>query len=129
MKRIIVCGSRSWSHRSFVEKRLDEVVNGLQGFELITGGCPSGADQMAWDWFVNSEAGKRCGSFTEFRADWDTHGKSAGPRRNREMADYAGKDAICVAFRTKGRSPGTDNMISEARKVGMKVIVYTQEDM
>lgn len=42
-------------------------------------------------------------------ADWNKHGKAAGPIRNREMAKYA--DAAIIVW--DGESNGTRNMINE----------------
>lgn len=42
----------------------------------------------------------------EFPADWETHGKAAGPIRNREMAEYA--DALLLIW--DGKSRGSYNM-------------------
>lgn len=55
----------------------------------------------------------------EFHADWKTHGRSAGPRRNREMANYA--DALIAIW--DGESRGTKNMIEEATKRNLQVYV------
>lgn len=55
---------------------------------------------------------------TVFRANWDEQGKSAGPLRNRQMADYS--DAlICVRY-DKG-SPGSAHMVKTARACGLRV--------
>ena len=54
-----------------------------------------------------------------FPADWNTHGKSAGAIRNRQMAEYA--DALIAIW--DGETPGTRNMIETATKKGLKVFV------
>lgn len=54
----------------------------------------------------------------EFPADWKTHGKAAGFIRNQQMLDE-GKPDLVVAF-PGGR--GTADMISRAKKAGVKVI-------
>lgn len=82
--------------------------------EVVSGGAP-GVDTM----------GERFAAafgipVKRFRADWDRHGKAAGPIRNREMAEYA--DAL-LAIR-KGDSPGTRDMIAQATKRGLKVHIY-----
>lgn len=60
-----------------------------------------------------------------FRADWDKHGKAAGPIRNQEMLDNGKADAL-VAF-WDGKSPGTKDMIRRAKRKGIKVkVVYFQ---
>ena len=56
----------------------------------------------------------------QFPADWNAHGKAAGPIRNRQMAEYA--DALIAVW--DGKSRGTANMIEEAKKRGLKVFVY-----
>lgn len=53
-------------------------------------------------------------------ADWKQFGKSAGPRRNAEMANVA--DALLVVW--DGASPGTRNMIGLAQKKGLKIYVH-----
>ena len=52
------------------------------------------------------------------KANWDLHGKAAGPIRNRTMLN-AHPNAIVVAF-PGGR--GTDNCISEAQARNMTIL-------
>lgn len=47
----------------------------------------------------------------EFPADWEKHGKAAGPIRNEEMASFA---SHCIAV-WDGESTGTEDMIKRAR--------------
>jgi hypothetical protein len=72
----------------------------LNPTEIVSGGA-KGVDASA-EWFA--EVGKR--PFKLFPADWDKHGKSAGPLRNREMAQYG--DALLLIW--DGKSPGSANM-------------------
>lgn len=57
-----------------------------------------------------------------FPADWTTYGKSAGPRRNEEMAKIA---THCIVFWDQ-QSRGSKNMIENARKYNLilKVVNY-----
>jgi hypothetical protein len=48
------------------------------------------------------------------------YGKSAGPIRNRAMAEYAG--ALIAIW--DGSSRGTLNMIETAKKLELKVFIY-----
>lgn len=52
-----------------------------------------------------------------FPADWTTHGKAAGPIRNRQMLDYA--DALIAVW--DGKSRGTANMVGIARAKGIPI--------
>lgn len=55
-----------------------------------------------------------------FPADWDRYGRSAGIRRNEEMAKNA--DALVAIW--DGRSKGTSHMIAEARR--RQLLVYVR---
>jgi hypothetical protein len=55
-----------------------------------------------------------------FKADWDKHGRAAGPIRNREMAQYA--DAVVLFPGGKG----TASMMKEATRAG--IIIYERRD-
>lgn len=55
-----------------------------------------------------------------FPADWNKHGRAAGPIRNEEMAQYA--DAL-IAF-WDGKSRGTKSMISLATEYSLKIKIH-----
>lgn len=78
--------------------------------EIVSGGA-KGIDSCAKEFAMEHGLG-----YKEFPADWDKHGKAAGPIRNREMADYA--DALLLIW--TGMSKGSMNMLkvmTEADKV------------
>lgn len=81
--------------------------------EVVSGGC-RGVDQAGEEW-----ARLRGIPIKVFPADWKQFGKSAGFRRNAEMASYA--EALVAVW--DGKSPGTRNMIEVAKKAGLKVYV------
>jgi len=110
--RVLVCGGRDYADAAHVE--------GVLRFHLLEGapnviieGCARGADSLAEDfgtrWLIPVE---------HFPADWDRHGKAAGPIRNRQMLDE-GKPDLVIAF-PGGR--GTANMIEQAERAGVPVI-------
>lgn len=116
----IIAGTRSYKIRFFIYRKLD-LYSQILGApdEVITGGA-EGIDELGNSW------AKENGIATSvFPADWDRYGKSAGPRRNAQMAKHAGKDGLLLAF-WDGHSRGTKSMIDIAGKKGLKVIV---EDM
>lgn len=65
-------------------------------------------------------AAERNHPIKQFPADWRRYGKSAGLKRNIEMAAYA--DAL-IAF-WDGQSKGTKNMIELATQAGLKVEIF-----
>lgn len=90
--------------------------------KLHLGGA-KGADKLAeqWcdKWFIR---------YALYKADWNQHGKGAGPIRNREMLDGAGPAARVVAF-WDGRKEGcgTWDMIQESRRRKLKLKIIKVE--
>lgn len=87
-------------------------------YPIIIHGAARGADRIAGE-----EALKHGLLVEEHPANWERHGKRAGPIRNEEMA-RAGGD-LCIAF-WDGRSTGTADMIHRARSHAIAVEVVEQ---
>jgi hypothetical protein len=125
--RVLVTGSRGWSHRDIIAYELGRVAPG-DNITLISGGCPTGADRIAE---MYAEA---LGWEVEIHpADWRTHGKAAGPIRNAEMV--ASAPDVCLAFigecaspRCKQEGPhgshGATGCADMARAAGVPVMTW-----
>jgi len=121
MKRVIIAGSRTIPYRlayrdvlAILKKYKPEEL------ELISGGCPTGPDAIV------PRLARELGTASKtFMADWAKFGRSAGPRRNRQMAEYA-TELILI---WDGKSRGSANMKEEAlkRKLAVREIIYTKE--
>ena len=107
MKKVIVTGGRYFNDREAVFIILDILDPDI----VIEGGAP-GADKLAHDWACLR--GKKSHTYV---ADWDTHGKAAGPIRNNLMLSE-NRDARVIAFQG---GAGTQNCIAQAIKLGMEV--------
>lgn len=114
--KTIIAGSRDISDVSRVKATIKHAVkfNGLEVTEVVCG-CAAGVDEIGKQWAEGNGIPVK-----QFPADWQKHGKAAGPIRNREMAEYA--DALIAIW--DGKSRGTANMIEEAEKHGLKVFAY-----
>ena len=111
--RIIVCGGRNYSDRTTVAR----VLGALDGQTTIIHGDAPGADRLAAT--IAADYGYRVESYP---ADWDGHGKAAGPIRNQQMLD-AGADLV-IAF-PGGR--GTADMSNRAQRAGVPVLKVMQD--
>lgn len=113
--KVIIAGGRDFDSVNTMSLFCDKILGRLQfdAVEIVSGGAP-GADTLAKNY-----SKIRGYPFKEFSADWNQYGKSAGPIRNKQMAEYA--DGL-IAF-WDGKSPGTKNMIDTARELGLKVRV------
>lgn len=116
--RILITGSRDWTDKQLLANKLFEITGCYTKDEIVVvhGGCPTGADAMA------EQLCQNYGIATEvYPADWNKHGKAAGPIRNQQMVDL-GAD-ICLAF-PKGESRGTRHCMRAAEKAGIEVVNY-----
>ena len=118
MIKIIVAGGRNYNDYEFLKLKLNEVLANLpEDDEIeITSGGATGADQMG-ERFADEYGLK----LKVFPADWNKHGRAAGPIRNRNMAEYAD----CLVAFEGGR--GTQNMIKTAKELGLKVYDFGGE--
>lgn len=111
--KIIIAGGRDFNDYETLKRFCNHVLVNTPEFEIVSG-TASGADTLGEKYA--SEVNK---PIKRFPADWDKHGKSAGYKRNLEMADYA--DAL-IAF-WDGQSKGTKHMIDIAKKKGLRIKV------
>lgn len=121
--RVLVCGSRTFTDESIVTR----VLHGFWDSTLtvIEGGA-KGADALAAFWAQTRPDGV---GHEQYPADWATHGKAAGPRRNQLMLDE-GKPDIVLAFVDKPlvESKGTADMVRRARMAGVTTYVMEAHD-
>jgi hypothetical protein len=111
MKRVIVCGSRTWRDADAIHRELFSLPRDTT---IVHGDAP-GADRLAKKIAVG------LGLILEpHRAEWGAYGKAAGAIRNREMASL-GAD-LCIAF-WDGASTGTRNMMEHAERYEIPVKV------
>lgn len=121
--RVLVTGSRDWPYRTVVAAELDKVLKAHPGIHLggqliVVHGGARGADQAAEQWANEmSKLGFRVRG-EKHPAEWDKHGKAAGPLRNQQMVD-AGAD-LCLAFRYMG-SKGTNDCVNRAGVAGIPI--------
>lgn len=108
--RTIICGGRDYAFTNADYEFLNR-LHEEHRFTQVISGSVRGADMHGEIW-----ARLNAVPLHIERADWNAHGKSAGPIRNSQMANMA--DA-CVAF-PGGR--GTADMIAKAEAKGLRVI-------
>lgn len=132
--RIIIAGSREYDgYYRLRTTCMDIITHDLNGvlylkhnkLQIVSGHCPQGADKY----------GEMFSTFLHlnpklFPAQWNRYGKRAGMVRNEEMAIYASSDynvGVLIAF-WDGKSTGTENMINNAYKYGLKVFVINYKE-
>lgn len=108
--RVLVCGGRDYSDQRTLFRALDKLMTKRQVVTLIHGAAP-GADSLAGQW-----AEARGIEQIACPAEWEKHGKRAGPLRNAHMLTL--KPDGLVAF-PGGR--GTADMVMQAINAGLNV--------
>ena len=109
--KVIIAGGREIDD---YEVLLRALVNASFDITAVISGGAKGADALG-ERFA-TEAGL---PLFKFPADWEKHGRAAGPIRNKVMGDFG--DALIALW--DGQSSGTKNMIDYATKKGLKVYV------
>ena len=118
MIRVVIAGCRDYENYEEAKKYIDICLSDIRKENeiVIVSGCARGADALG------EKYAKENGFKVEkYPADWITYGRSAGPKRNEEMAkisDYV----ICF---WDGKSRGTKSMIEYAKKYNKPLKIKT----
>ncbi len=114
IKRIVIAGCRDYNNYDEAKEFIDVCLNDIKKDNeiIILSGCASGADA------IGERYAKESGFEVEkFPADWKKYGRSAGPRRNKQMAERC--DLVICFWDEKSR--GTRSMIDYAIKYNKPV--------
>ena len=111
---LIIAGGRDFDDYPLLERTVDQFLEDVRDEVTIFCGMARGADTLG-----RRYAERRGYAVRYFPPDWRRYGRSAGPRRNQEMAEKA--DALTAFW--DGESPGTGHMIQSARHRGLRLLV------
>jgi hypothetical protein len=112
--KLIIAGGRDFNDYDLLKQKLNKIIGDNSDIEIVSG-MARGADLLGVKYA--NELGYQV---KEFPAQWDKYGKSAGYRRNEEMAKYSD---TCVCF-WDGESKGTKHMIDLSNKYNLKTFVF-----
>ena len=107
--KVIIAGSREITDYDAVESAVKN-----SGFDIteVVSGTARGVDRLGERYARENNIPLKL-----FPADWNLHGKKAGPLRNIEMAKYA--DGLVALW--DGFSNGTRHMLAQGVDYGLKV--------
>ena len=108
--KFIIAGGRDFDNYELLKNSCNDLI--LQKVSEVVSGEARGADSLGEKWATENKI-----RVTLFPANWNKYGKSAGYKRNTQMADYA--DGL-IAF-WDGKSKGTKHMIDTATQKGLVV--------
>lgn len=120
--RLIVCGGKDFEDYSMLSEKLDDLLKRYEYVELVSGHA-KGADTLAEIYANNNVI-----PIKVFPANWERYGKAAGPKRNREMLEYAMEAHPVVLAFWNGKSRGTGNMLKQAKTAGVECHIYRYGD-
>jgi len=112
---LLICGSRNWTNKEIIKSEVLKIPNITK---IIHGGC-KGADILG-----SVVAHELNIPIQIFNADWNLHGKSAGPKRNQKMLDEGKPDFVLAFHENINESKGTKDMINRVikSKIDYKII-------
>ena len=109
IKRVVIAGCRDYTNYEEAKVYIDFCLSNIRKENkiIILSGCASGADAIG-----ERYAEENGFELEKYPADWVKYGRSAGPIRNRQMAEIC--DFVICFWDEKSR--GTKSMIELARK-------------
>lgn len=116
VKKVVIAGCRDYNNYSEAKEYIDCCISEIRKKYtiVIISGCCSGTDKLGEKYAEENGFNiERC------PAEWRKYGRSAGPKRNRIMADKA--DYIICFW--DGQSRGTKSMIEYAKQIGKPIKV------
>ena len=114
IKRVVIAGCRNYYNYGEAKAYIDFCLSNIRKENeiIIVSGGASGADAMGERYANENKL-----AIERHPADWKTYGRSAGPKRNKQMAEVS--DYVICFWDQK--SPGTKSMIDFARKLGKPI--------
>lgn len=109
--KVIIAGGRDYHNYDTLLEAISECQFPIS--TVVCGGA-SGVDTLGEQYGLRMNL-----QINYYYPDWETHGRAAGPIRNRKMAENA--EALIALW--DGKSRGTKNMIETATKLGLLVYV------
>lgn len=119
--RVIISGDRRWNCANLARRVIARLV-ARHGEVDIVQGSADGVDFA----FVEAAYDAGCG-VCSFPANWEKHGKRAGPLRNQEMINE-GADFVIAVHRSLAWSRGTGDLVRRALAAGIPVYLIDGED-
>ena len=109
VKKVLVAGCRNYNNYEEAKEYIKNCISRIQkeyALVFVSGNC-RGADKLGEQFACENHY-----DIEKYPADWQRFGKSAGPKRNENMARVA--DYIICFW--DGKSKGTQSMIDFAKK-------------
>ena len=123
--RLLVCGSRTWTDGVLLARVVEQEVadhgQDRAGVVLIEGDA-SGADRLA-----GALAKARGWQLEIYPADWQRHGRAAGPRRNARMLRQGHPERVIASTDDLAGSRGTADMVRRAHSAGLPVQLVSHQ--
>lgn len=120
--RLIIAGTRYGVPPHIFNRVMTNFMTSLdlhpEQIECVISGGQTGVDTQGEQWAEYAMGIK----VVRFPAEWDKHGKSAGPKRNAKMAKYAVESPQNAAVIIHNGGIGSRSMYEEAWKAGIKYI-------
>lgn len=111
--RLIIAGSRDLTDPLYIDMMSAAIAQHGWNPSRVLSGRAKGIDTLGEIWARENDV-----EVEPYPADWNLHGKAAGPIRNRQMAENA--DALLLIRKRDSR--GSLSMLNEANRLGILVI-------
>lgn len=125
--RVVITGSRKWTDVELLERTLDALRKEHGYLEIAHGASRGGGvDLFASQWAAKTETVEWPFPVRSGKNGIDGNHRGAPLNRNIRMLKGFMPDRV-IAFRSAGKSNGTDHCIREANKLGIPVTIIPED--
>ncbi|AVR55690.1 hypothetical protein [Campylobacter phage CP39] len=120
--KLLVAGSRDFNDYNLLKNKIFEL--NIQPSTIVCG-MTRGADMLGYQYGIDNSL-----KIEKYKPNWNLYGKSAGPIRNKLMADSLNRETDMAIIFWDGISKGSKNMISilDDKKINYKIIYYKEKE-
>lgn len=120
-ERVLICGSRNFEDEEFFLRAMESWMEKHGTPTTVVEGCARGADSLAEWWADRASTTTHPITIEHYPAQWNKHGKAAGPIRNQQMLDEGKPEAVIAFSPDLSTSRGTRDMVMRSRRAGLPV--------
>lgn len=124
--KILVCGPHTSDDpatlKEMVFATLWNIHSKLYPIDSVIEGEAKMVDTFAREW-----AESECVEVLECPADWENHGRAAGPIRNKEMLSYSPNLVVAISDVPILQTRGTRNMLHQAQRNRVPTMIVAPE--
>lgn len=123
--KVLICGSRDYRDYKKIYDFLSDLKKQYESVIVVEGGNEDRLDKNKSADYLAKVAAEKLGlEVREYKADWKSYGRAAGPKRNKKMLEEEKPDLVVAFHEDIEKSKGTKDMVKQSEKAGVEVVRF-----